>query len=75
MVRKKTNTLPVYAYFQVPKNLSSYTVLLDFKVTESFQCILKEFAKSLKTVLDKVHFIVNLLYQNSTRKYEDNQEY
>ena len=25
-------------------------------------------AKSLKTVFDEVHFIVNLLYQNSIRK-------
>ena len=31
---------------------------------------LKVLAKSLKTVFEKIHAIVNLLYQNSIKKYE-----
>ena len=32
---------------------------------------LKVLAKLLKTIFDKVHFIINFLYQNAIKKYED----
>ena len=33
--------------------------------------LLKVLAKLLKTIFDKVHFIINFLYQNPIKKYED----
>ena len=37
------NTLSVYAYFYISKNITSYTFLLTFKTVESLQCILKKY--------------------------------
>ena len=36
---------------------------------------LKVLANSFKTVFEKIHFTVNLLYQNSIKKYEDDLEH
>ena len=36
---------------------------------------LKVLAKSLKTVFEKIHAIVNLLYQNSIKKHKDDLEH
>ena len=35
------NTLSEYTYFYISKHITSYTFLLDFKIVESFQCVLK----------------------------------
>ena len=37
-----------YIYFYISKNITSYTFLLDFKITESLQCILKFFIKTFR---------------------------
>ena len=34
------NTLSEYAYFYILKNITSYTILLVFKIAESLQCML-----------------------------------
>ena len=35
----------------------------------------KVLVKTLKTIFDEVQFIVNLLYKNSVKKYEDDLEH
>ena len=35
------NTLSEYAYFYISKNITSYKILLVFKIVESLQCVLK----------------------------------
>ena len=35
------NALSEYTYFYISKNITLYTFLLDFKIVESLQCILK----------------------------------
>ena len=37
-----SNTLSEYIYFYISKNISSYTLLLVFKIAESLNCILKD---------------------------------
>ena len=36
---------------------------------------LKVLAESLKTIFDEIHFIVNLLYQYSVKKHEEDFEH
>ena len=36
------NTLSEYTYFYIPKDITSYTFLLVFKIVESPQCIFKD---------------------------------
>ena len=47
---------------------------IDFQ-KESVGGALKVLEKSLKSVFDEVHFKVNLVYQNSIKKYENNLEH
>ena len=47
---------------------------LGFK-KQSAEGALELLEKYLKTVFDEIYFIVNLVYQNSNKKYEDEMAY
>ena len=55
--------------------LNETTYRLPELTIQSLKGAHKVLAKSLKTVFDEVHFIVNLLYQNLINKYEDDLEH
>ena len=47
---------------------------IDFQ-KQSVVGALKMLAKCFKTVFDEICFIVNLIYQNSIKKYQDDLEH
>ena len=61
------NTLTEYTYFYISKNITSYTLLLVFKIVESLQCILKPY-NAHKPLLDEIP-IVNVKNNTSLKDH------